>query len=585
MKVWLYYRLSRDEDRELNSLTNQRRILEAFAKEHGHTVVGESFDDNVSGMHFNREGIEQLQDEVEKKTIEAVVVKDLSRLGRHKTQTAMFIDYLRSNGVRVLSVTENIDTDNEDDELMIGVKGIFNDMYCRDLSKKIRAGFKQKQRDGMVIIPPMGYYKDKNTGQVIIVEEAAEIVRRIFRLYLEGYGLKSIARMLNDENVKSPGHFQEKLYGKNVGSNKPELARRFRWENTKIRRILENEFYTGTLVCHKSYTNRINHVRRDIPAEEQFRHEGAVPAIIDRNDWERVQLLLLEKTKKRVRAASGKPFHRYTGLIKCGDCGATFTCVTRRDKDKPVRYEYVCNGYHRYGKDTCTSHRIGEEQLDKLIYGELKSARRKLERCYESIESEIKRWLSSKDNYDKRLGELKSRLSLRINDQKEILLERIRDREHAEIYTKMLADCEADIARMQKEIDALKNIGETVKRRRAEMKSGIALIDEIIENKAVSNSALRLLVDEIIVREKNGRLSVCIGLKTKFYGHIDLYDDDGRLVEQGIFVDDYSGDPDLAEKREQYYEYLLERIEAGDYDDLDELEAVNAYNADGEESA
>jgi hypothetical protein len=165
------------------------------------------------------------------------------------------------------------------------------------------------------------------------------------------------------------------------------------------------------------------------------------------------------------------------------------------------------------------------------------------------------------------------------------LLERIRDREHAEIYTKMLADCEADIARMQKEIDALKNIGETVKRRRAEMKSGIALIDEIIENKAVSNPALRLLVDEIIVREKNGRLSVCIGLKTKFYGHIDLYDDDGRLVEQGIFVDDYSGDPDLAEKREQYYEYLLERIEAGDYDDLDELEAVNAYNADGEESA
>ena len=186
MKVWLYYRLSRDEDRELNSLTNQRKILEAFAKEHGHTVVGESFDDNVSGMHFNREGIEQLQDEVEKKTIEAVVVKDLSRLGRHKTQTAMFIDYLRQNGVRVLSVTENIDTDNEDDELMIGVKGIFNDMYCRDLSKKIRAGFKQKQRDGMVIIPPMGYYKDKNTGQVVIVEEAAEIVRRIFRLYLGG---------------------------------------------------------------------------------------------------------------------------------------------------------------------------------------------------------------------------------------------------------------------------------------------------------------------------------------------------------------------------------------------------------------
>ena len=140
MKVWLYYRLSRDEDKELNSLTNQKRILEAYAKEKGFDVIGESFDDNVSGMHFNREGIEQLQDEVEKGSIDAVVVKDLSRLGRHKTQTAMFIDYLRQHRVRVLSVTENIDTDNEDDELMIGFKGIFNDMYCRDISKKIRAG-------------------------------------------------------------------------------------------------------------------------------------------------------------------------------------------------------------------------------------------------------------------------------------------------------------------------------------------------------------------------------------------------------------------------------------------------------------
>ena len=136
-------------------------ILEAYAKEKGFTVVGESYDDNVSGMHFNREGIERLQDEVEKGTIDAVVVKDLSRLGRHRTQTAMFIDYLRQHRGRVLSVTENIDADNEDDELMIGFKGIFNDIYCRDISKKIRAGFMQKQREGIVIIPPMGYYKER----------------------------------------------------------------------------------------------------------------------------------------------------------------------------------------------------------------------------------------------------------------------------------------------------------------------------------------------------------------------------------------------------------------------------------------
>lgn len=140
MKVWLYYRLSRDEDSELNSLTNQRKILAEYADANGHTIVGESSDDNVSGMHFNREGIDKIYDEVEKKSIEAIIVKDLSRLGRHRTQTALFIDYLREHDVRVLSVTENIDTSNEDDDLMVGFKGIFNDMYARDISKKIRAG-------------------------------------------------------------------------------------------------------------------------------------------------------------------------------------------------------------------------------------------------------------------------------------------------------------------------------------------------------------------------------------------------------------------------------------------------------------
>lgn len=121
--------------------------------------------------------------------------------------------------------------------------------------------------------------------------------------------------MLNEEGVKSQGYYQEQLYGKNVGRNKPELARRFLWENTKVRRILTNEFYAGTLVCHKSYTSRINHVRKDIPEVEQFRHEGFVPAIIGRAEWEHVQILLEEKTEKKVRASTGKPFHRYTGLI------------------------------------------------------------------------------------------------------------------------------------------------------------------------------------------------------------------------------------------------------------------------------
>ena len=208
MRVWLYYRLSRDEDDELNSLTNQRKIIYDYAVSQGHEIVGESFDDNVSGMHFNRDGIAKIYDVVEQGRIDAIIVKDLSRLGRHRTQTALFIDYLREHDVRVLSATENIDTFNENDDLIIGFKGLVNDFYARDGSRRVRTGYRQKQKEGIVITPPFGYFKDKNTKQVVVVEEAAETVRYIFSLYLSGHGMKAIARQLNDEKRKTPAQIQ-----------------------------------------------------------------------------------------------------------------------------------------------------------------------------------------------------------------------------------------------------------------------------------------------------------------------------------------------------------------------------------------
>ena len=124
MRVWLYYRLSNDDDPEQNSLFNQRNICYGFAESNGHYIVGESSDDNISGMKFNRPGLSQLTEAVEKNLIDAVVVKDMARLGRHKTQTAMFIDFLREHHVRVLSVTERLDTFQESDDLVIGVRGL-----------------------------------------------------------------------------------------------------------------------------------------------------------------------------------------------------------------------------------------------------------------------------------------------------------------------------------------------------------------------------------------------------------------------------------------------------------------------------
>lgn len=536
MKVWLYYRLSRDEDTELNSLNNQRNILVEYANANNHEIVGESFDDNVSGMHFNREGISKIYEQVENKAIEAIIVKDLSRLGRHRTQTAMFIDYLREHDVRVLSVTENIDTSNEDDDLMIGFKGIFNDMYARDISKKIRAGYKQKQKNGIVITVPLGYFKDKNTNEIVIVEEEAEIVRKIFDLYLSGYGLKAIAKKLNDEGIKSPQYYQNKMYNKKLPSNKPEITGRYLWVNTTVKRILQNEFYIGTVTCHKTYTSKINHIRKDLPEEEQFKHENFAPAIISKEKWEQVQFLLSSKRNNNVRASSSNPCHRYTGLIECGDCGCTFVCKKRKWKDKPERIEYNCNGYHRYGKEHCTAHRIDEEYLDKLIYNELMSIKDEALSNYKSIESDVKKWMSNKGTVTNKLKQLNTSLEQRKSDQKEILLERIRDREHADIYTEMLEKCESDIQKLEDEIKSIQDYNSTIKKRKAEMKDSVQIIEEIIKDEAISDANLRLLVDKIIIFEKDKKMSIKIKLNAKFQKHKDCYDENGNLKDSAFTV-------------------------------------------------
>lgn len=194
MRVWIYSRLSNDDDPEQNSLINQERICREHAKQNGYTVVGSSSDDNISGMTFPRPGLRKLSEAAENGSIEAILVKDLSRLGRHKTQTALFIEYLRERNIAVISVTEGLNTLTENDDLIVGIRVLMNDFYAKDIGAKIRAGFRQKQKDGLVIIPPFGYWKNKNTGTVEIIEEAADTVRHIYSMYLSGIGLIQIAR-------------------------------------------------------------------------------------------------------------------------------------------------------------------------------------------------------------------------------------------------------------------------------------------------------------------------------------------------------------------------------------------------------
>ena len=404
MRVWIYARLSNDDDQEMNSLLKQQEISHGFAEQHGYTIVGQSFDDNVSGMKFNRRGLDELTAAVDADKIDAVIVKDLSRLGRHRTQTALFIDYLREHQVRVISATEGIDTFRDEDDLIIGIRGLMNDYYARDISKKIRAGYRQKQREGIVITPPFGYRKDRNTNTIELHPEASETVQIIYSLYLQGLGQKEIARRLNALGRKTPAQLRAEQCGKEVCAASKTSDGRYVWTYASVKNILVEEAYTGVLINHRSETNSGKAKR--LEQAEWYRHENFFPAIIERDTWEKAQ----QKLKAQARPANGnKAKHRYAGLILCKECGSPFVPMIRYWNGKR-RVEYVCKGYHRNGKSYCSSHRIHEEVLDAAVKEFAQTMRIRMAEEQKDLKQKQKMWALRKPILDAHILSLQKRI-------------------------------------------------------------------------------------------------------------------------------------------------------------------------------
>ena len=404
MRVWIYARLSNDDDQDMNSLLNQQEISHGFAEQHGYTIVGQSFDDNVSGMKFNRRGLDELTAAVDADKIDAVIVKDLSRLGRHRTQTALFIDYLREHQVRVISATEGIDTFRDEDDLIIGIRGLMNDYYARDISKKIRAGYRQKQREGIVITPPFGYRKDRNTNTIELHPEASETVRMVYSLYLQGLGQKEIARRLNALGRKTPAQLRAEQCGKEVCAASKTSDGRYVWTYASVKNILVEEAYTGVLINHRSETNGGKAKR--LEQAEWYRHENFFPVIIERDIWEKVQ----QKLKAQARPANGnKAKHRYAGLILCKECGSPFVPMIRYWNSKR-RVEYVCKGYHRNGKSYCSSHRVHEEVLDAAVQEFAQTMRARMAEEQKELKQKQKMWALRKPILDAHILSLQKRI-------------------------------------------------------------------------------------------------------------------------------------------------------------------------------
>ena len=269
---------------------------------------------------------------------------------------------------------------------------------------------------------------------------------------------------------------------------------------------------------------KINKTFRFTEPGEQFRHENYLPAIIPRELWEQVQMLLNERKEKNVRAAQKREILRYSGLLRCADCGRTL--IGKRLKQNGIeQVQYVCDTYHRYGKEHCPSHKVMEKDLDKLLVKELRSTKRMYQQNWDELSSLIEKWNPKESIAEEKVKKLRKQVVTLEDEVEAILMERIRDKANMERYDRMIAKREAEIDAIKKQIEELQNIAVVIRERQAKLKRDISLIDDILKEGNLTEAQLRLLVERIYVHEKNGKISLDIRMKAPFRDHLDIYED------------------------------------------------------------
>lgn len=460
----LYCRLSQEDalNGESNSITNQRRILEAYAREHRFTNLAFFVDDGYSGTDFNRPGIQKLLAEVEADRVSTIIVKDLSRFSRNSAMAGMFINFtFAEHGVRFIAINDNYDTidPNSIDNDFAGIRNWFNEFYARDTSRKIRAVNKAKGERGerLTTNVPYGYKKNPDDPKKWIVdEEAARIVKRIFALCMEGKGPSQIAAQLEKEQVLNPTAYKQRQ-GRKTPHQTPENE--YRWHESTVAYILEYREYTGCTVNFKTYTNSIwDKKQRDTPEENRKVFENTHPAIIPLEVFDKVQEI---RQQRHRRTATGKS-NMFSGLVFCNDCKQKLYYSTTNYFEK--RQDFFICSTHRANKDKCSGHYIRAVVLEQQVWKHIQEVISVVTRyeAYFRAEMEQRLRVQSEETiriHKKRLAQAEKRISeldrLFIRIYEDNVAGRLDDEKFAMMstnYTQEQADLKTEAKSLQQEI-------------------------------------------------------------------------------------------------------------------------------------
>ncbi len=446
---------------ESESVTNQRRLMNEFIARNGN--VGEKcrefVDDGVSGTNFDRPGWKELQEAMENGTIKVVITKSLSRLGRSNFECSYYLDcYFPDNNIRYIAIQEQIDTGNSENSNneYAALNNFINEKYSRDLSKNIRRVYKIKQFAGEYMggKPVFGYIKDPNDKHKLIIDEdAADIVRRVFSLYLELQSQSAVMKKLSEEKIPIP-----EVYKKTRRGLKAQFP--YEWNYHTIRNMLRNRMYIGDMV-QNVHTKKSFREKKIVKTNEEdwIIVEGTHEPIIDKDTFERVQNLL----DANYRQPTPEYQRIFKGLMYCHECGHKIGVGNPKRDNRPIEKQYVytyCNFYRKnsaYNK--CTPHTMNYNNLEEQLMDIISNVCKKYIDLvgYEDIVEKRKKTLSTyTDTLEKKIGKLE--IDIKSIDLKieKLYMDRLDDIISPDTYKKLTDKFEEQKQKKQNEIDELK---------------------------------------------------------------------------------------------------------------------------------
>ena len=367
----LYCRLSRDDGAEgdSNSVANQKRLLQKYAKENSLGNTRFYVDDGYTGTNFNRPSFQKMIEDVEMGYVTAVIVKDMSRLGRDYLGVGYYTDtFFPEHNIRFIAVNDCVDSDDGENELA-PFRNVMNEMYARDISRKVRSAHRIRGNSGEPLgQPPYGYRKDPlNKKHWIIDPEAAQVVRDIFRMCLEGKGNDTIARILQENGILNcTAYWHEKGIGRGGKKTQPNP---YRWKNSTIRKILTQQEYCGDVINFKSYSKSYKMKKRiENPEENRAIFLNVHEAIIDRQTWEKVQAL--QKGTRRKKPTVTQEPSVFSGLLKCPECGGNLNFHFNQN-NHDIKF-FSCQNHNSGYRKCSKTHYIRLDFLEQVVLYEVK---------------------------------------------------------------------------------------------------------------------------------------------------------------------------------------------------------------------